>query len=318
MAKNNNLFVHPVRLALYGPAGSGKDYVTKKIIEHFRFLQDDEPKMMVDMKRFAFADKLKEIANIMIGMNNDDTLALTIYSEEFKNKTFIDLDTLEVFHIDPPEEPHAYRSKDSKGRVHKVFDGKIFIEDTNHYVFYTAEDLVHLCAKGQLTEDFKIIPNISSFWKYETIEYPEGCNKDNFKYRRFISYREFIVWVGTYCFQNLLGKNSLVNMMFNSHDYQWYATNAWHGVIVTDMRFPHEYQACKNRGFKIIKIVPEEKEVDINNIAESYYSQFESDFDFFNSRDEGHFNQEMKRLREFVRDNFAEPFDESKHLEKIE
>ena len=322
---DKGLYVLPVKIALFGPAGSGKDYVTKKIIEYFRFSsdQEDSPKMQVDFKRFAFADKLKKIANIIIGRSDMESADLAIYSEEFKNHYFIDLETLECRWImDLPKESHTVIQGMFGRRVHRVFhDDRIADDDLRHYVIYTADDLLDLCDKGKsatvgsyMTPNM-IIPNISSFWQYETVEYPAGYNKDNCQHRRLISYREFIVWLGTFCFQPLLGKNSLVNMMFNDAEYRDTVVRPWHGVIVTDMRFPHEYEACKARGFKIVKIVPEEKDIEINNIAESYYSTFESDFDFFNSRNEGHFNQEMKRFKKFLCDSFAEPFDESKHYE---
>ena len=289
-----------IRIALYGPAGSGKDYVAKAIIEDFR---ND---LGIYVQRYAFADNLKKVTNILLGLNDQQSQDIAIYSEVFKNQYFIDLDSLETMWIVP--KPPVEISKDGMQILYRDPE-KYGIQ--GWFTIYTANSLFELFQKASRGNDHNVIPNMVQNWSFENVEYPEGYNIEIDKYRRLISYREYIVWIGTYCFQNMLGTNCLVNSMMNYINTESnsdiigdvitgpglpYAS----GVVITDLRFPHEYEECKKRGYTIVKIEAEKKEADVSNIAESHYSKFSPDFIFYNSRNEEEFKNEMKRLEEYI------------------
>lgn len=286
--------LNPVKIAIYGPAGSGKDFVAKAMIKSF---QED---LGVDMKRFAFADNLKKITNTLLGLNDTYIQELAVYSEDFKNKYFIDLDTLDKMWL-YTEVPEVYTKRGPLGENQQIlykFKDQKSHETNGWFTIYTANSLFELY---QRASSYEVIPNMVQSWSAETVEYPEGYKEGEDTYKRLISYREYIVWIGTYCFQNLLGKNCLVNSMMNSQEFNEYSANRGKGVVITDLRFPHEFEACKKRGFKIVRIKTEKKEIDIDNIAETYYSEFKEDFVFYNHRDERLFKNEMKRLENFIR-----------------
>ena len=284
------MIIEPVKIAIYGPAGSGKDYVANAIINDF------ETSLGIELKRFAFADNLKKITNTLIGLDDKSMQDLAIYSEDFKNKYFIDLDTLDKMWI-LPETPEVYE-KSGKQILYK--DPKRYGVE-GWFTIYTASSLFDLYQRVASSVDHNVIPNMVQNWSAEIIEYPEWYIKETDTFRRLMSYREYIVWIGTYCFQNLLGTSCLVNSMMNSLEFVRYSSrDLQHGVVITDLRFPHEYDACKKAGFKILKIEADKIEADIENIAESHYSKFDPDFIFHNYRDKELFFSEIKRLEEFI------------------
>ena len=281
----NQTKTNPIKIAFYGPAGSGKDYVASKV----------QSLLCQDAKRFAFADKLKKIVNELLGLSGD-VLEQSIKSEDFKNKTFVDLDTLETFRLkEIPSSPFVY---DSFGMTsHVLFDDQERYSVSGPFVIYSADTLYELM---QISSGILVIPNIDQSWEHEAIVYPLGDNQTqkDIKYRRLMSYRELLVWFGTCCMQNMLGKRCLVNAMMNDHEFKEQMHSG--GVIITDLRFPHEYDACKNHGFMIVEVEAETNDVNVSNIAESYYSKFVPEFVFHNSRDPQKFAEEIDRLKAYI------------------
>lgn len=279
----------PVKIALYGPAGSGKDYVAKHLIDELA-LQG------TDIVRFAFADKVKETVNNILGFN-DYQKKMSVESEDFKSRVFIDLDSLESGWLSEVPKDTTCQGEFLQ-TTHKIRYDKNF---GSPFVVYTAKDLFELLQRVQSSQDRQVIPNVMQSLAFESIEYPEGYNKET-QFYRLMSYREFVVWFGTYCCQNLLGKRIWVNSMMNDEKYIKTITKDNSGVIITDLRFPHEYDACRENGFKIIKIEAEKKEVEVSNIAEEHYGKFDPDFVFFNSRDKETFDSEMRKCIDFIYD----------------
>lgn len=282
----NQTKTDPIKIAFYGPAGSGKDYVASKV----------QSILYPDAKRFAFADKLKKIVNELLGFSGD-VLEQSIKSEDFKNKTFVDLDTLETFHL--KEIPSSPFVRDSFGLTtcHVLFDDQERYGVSGSFVVYSADTLYELM---QRTSGILVIPNIVQCWEHEAIVYPFGYNQTqkHINYRRLMSYRELLVWFGTCCMQNMLGKRCLVNAMMNDHVFKEQLQSG--GAIITDLRFPHEYEACKNHGFMIVEVEAETNDVSISNVAESYYSKFVPEFVFHNSRDTQKFTEEIDRLKAYI------------------
>lgn len=281
----NQTKTEPIKIAFYGPAGSGKDYVASKV----------QSLLYPDAKRFAFADKLKKIVNELLGLSGD-ILEQSIKSEDFKNKTFVDLDTLETFRL--KEIPSSAFVYDSFGlSSHVLFDDQERYDVSGPFVIYSADTLYELM---QRTSGILVIPNIMQCWEHEAIIYPFGYNQfqKDIKYRRLMSYRELLVWFGTHCMQNMLGKSCLVNAMMNDHEFKEQLHSG--GIIITDLRFPHEYEACKNHGFMIVEVEAETNDVSVTNIAETYYSKFVPEFVFHNYRDTQKFAEEIDRLKAYI------------------
>ena len=71
--------------------------------------------------------------------------------------------------------------------------------------------------------------------------------------------------------------------------------------IITDLRFEHEYDFCINNKFKIIKVNNLNNTLNVNNIAENYYSLFKENYVFYNYiSDDIKFKIEFKKLIEFI------------------
>ncbi len=282
----NQTKANPIKIAFYGPAGSGKDYVASKV----------QSLLYPEAKRFAFADKLKKIVNELLGLSGD-VLEQSIKSEDFKNKTFVDLDTLETFNLkEIPSSPFVHERFGLTSHV--LFEDQERYSVPGPFVIYSADTLFELM---QRSSGILVIPNIVQCWEYESIIYPFGYNqaqKDLKYYRRLMSYRELLVWVGTYCMQNMLGKRCLVNAMMNDHEFKEQLHSG--GAIITDLRFPHEYEACKSHGFMIVEVEAETNDVSVSNVAESYYSKFVPEFVFHNSRDTKKFTEEIDRLKAYI------------------
>ena len=200
------------RFAFIGRAGSGKDYVARKIRKvHGEGIS----------ARFAFADKVKEDIVKILGIPSEEW-ELFLHSEDYKNNMRVDLGKLKVTH------------KDS------LVDKK-------------------LVNASEVTED--IVGDINNY---------------------YMSLREFMVYYGTYIMRKSLGENIWVNQLFNSESFKKKIANPDILVTITDVRFPNEYKACKEAGFKIIKVVNPESSLGIDNVAESYIDEFEPDYTFYN------------------------------------
>ena len=307
-----------IKIALYGAAGSGKDYVARELMKSF--LEEDN----IGFYRFAFADNLKKIVNNILGLT-PELDEMSYNNEDFKNKYLIDLETLDGYFIEEPIVGSEVR--DSLGNTKHVmlYDPAKYGVDFS-FVVYTASDLYELCQKSVSVIGNCVIPSVSQSFDFDTIVYPEWYSTDSSvaniypewytpstmtNPKRLISYRELIVWVGTYCFQNMLSKNVWTSSVFNSVEYKSFMTSQkTNGAIITDLRFPHEYRACKDNGFFIVNIVSQDSPYNVNNIAESHYREFDPDFTFMNTRDVSLFKVRMNEMKHDILDNCNE-----KHME---
>ena len=117
-----------------------------------------------------------------------------------------------------------------------------------------------------------------------------------------MSIREMLVYYGTYVIRNRFNENFWANLMITTpefktvtaeidkingiDDYYKRKNNIITMAIVTDLRFPSEYEILKKEGFKFVKIERKENIHKTNNIAESYYDEFNADFTFVNTPDD--------------------------------
>src|SRR5574344_1269901 len=196
------------KIALFGQAGSGKDYLTKKIIEHYK-------NKNINVQRIAFADNVKRNIKVLLNLSDKDYLNF-LYNEDFKNKIYLNLRTFEIKKI----------------------------EDTNNYHLISSQDLNKIKDKNF----------INDIW---------------------ISFRELTVYYGTYVMQKSFGKLVWVNSIKS-------LINDNYLNIITDLRFEHEYDFCINNKFKIIKVNNLNNTLNVNNIAENYYSLFKENYVFYN------------------------------------
>lgn len=118
--------------------------------------------------------------------------------------------------------------------------------------------------------------------------------------RIFMSLREFTVFYGTNVIQKHLGRKTWCNTIFNSKEYVDARQNGL--VVITDCRFPHEYEECKNQGFYFVEVVSSEKpDFEVHNIAESYYSTFKCDYTFHNNKkDDDVFHIELLKFLKWL------------------
>lgn len=115
----------------------------------------------------------------------------------------------------------------------------------------------------------------------------------------FMTLREFIVYFGTFVAQRLVGRKVWCNSLFNSLGYQT-ALDEEKIIFITDVRFPHEYEECKKRGFNFIRVTASD-ENNLDNIAESFVDTFEADYTFVNTKlDSDTFYKNIQKLVDWM------------------
>ncbi len=107
-------------ISILGKKGHGKDYISELIAEKLK------NEFNVEIKRLAFADRLKEMLNLLTGIE----LGL-FYSQVFKNKYMINLRNFEVSEID--YRVSTVSSKSFNEDLFKQFDVWISIRELLQY-----------------------------------------------------------------------------------------------------------------------------------------------------------------------------------------
>lgn len=249
------------KIALYGKSGHGKDYLCEALIEEIGLVT---PYLAA---RFAFADKIKEQLSILLGFNDEQRIRF-LHDPDFKNNTYVRMDSLETVYMDPEI------ADDYKKRTE--FLGE---EDTS---IRTADELNSHIEYGFITDEK---PN----------------RKD------LISLRELLVYYGTYVMQKRFGKNVWISSVFNDKRFREAESDpdGFHVIIVTDVRFKKEYDALREKGFKFVKVELDPKYVkkEVKNVAESFYSTFEPDYTFINYHEQDVFNDRLSSLVHWLIEN---------------
>ncbi len=269
-------------IAFYGPAGSGKDYVAKHLVDLLSYdieennfhpyLIFSKPIRDVGCQHLAFAIPVKQNISILLGFNEEEKRKL-LYDEKFKNNTYVNLKNMSYTYVNTEEYQNFYNSKEVNKQI------------------FTAKEL----------NDYfhRIYKNASEFSENPSIDEMRG--NENI----WISLREFLVYYGTYVGQSMISRNVWVNAAFNNLkeiSHRCKIEQIPSIVYCTDLRFPHEYKALKKKNFIFIKVNNKEKNIDISNIAESYYDQFKPDYIFENTYNTEEFNKELRNLENFIYD----------------
>lgn len=230
------------RIALYGPAGSGKDYLCKKIMA-------DSP----STHRYAFADAMKIGIADILGFQDCFRKAITDNeSEHFKDNYCIDLGTLKVYPATHPSD--------------------------NSMKYVSASELYEM-KKHDINMKYFAPEN-----KYNNV---------------YITIREFLVYFGNYICKPFINKNIWINSVIAKLPPYDPQMGIYGGkCIVTDLRFPEEYEALKKAGFLFIKVNrPDRSKIEkVENIAESHYGSFVPDY-IYNNYEESNDNPYIKKKR---------------------
>lgn len=254
-------------IALYGKAGSGKDFLASKIIEYF------EKYSTKKCHRFAFADDLKMMAKHILNLSDKDADQF-MHDEDAKNNTYIDLKTYKLWRFGKYDVPKP----SSCVKLPVTYKGSIVgLSEESKICFLNAEDL------GNITEE--CFPNNISISEYL---------KDYTDFN-FISYREFIVYLGSYVFQRMIHREFFINQVFNSKEYEKAVFND-DIIIITDVRFYPEFKKCRDSGYFIVNVINDDQVSHVSNIAEDQYNKFKSDYVFYNSYDQSTFDERFGKL----------------------
>lgn len=139
--------------------------------------------------------------------------------------------------------------------------------------------------------------------KNNFINNPSGKAKYPGNAEKWISLRELCVYFGTYIMQNYFNKKIWINSILNSKEFK-YAEKENPFVIITDLRFPAEYNELKEQGFKFIRIYRHDKSERLDtNIAESFYDGFHPDYCFYNTSEACHrkdYDDNLDNLKEYI------------------
>lgn len=271
-------------IALYGPAGSGKDFFCKalkfiynKVVaqyysntlepvspKYFQLFTEffiDEYKEEDDyVFRLAFADQLKESISVTFNV------PLTwLHDSYYKDNAYINMSTLEL-----------YKSEED---IPKGTDYIIVSDELYANVMYT-----NVFGGPSSDED-------------RTVKSLLGAN------RVFMKIRDLITYYGTYVMRNTFGNNFWISNLFSKKEFNLYNQKNMKGspgyvLIVTDVRFQNEYEELKDKGAIFIKIESDFNEKSVGGVPESFYDNFTYDYIFENSKDEFKFAYNLKKIFE--------------------
>jgi hypothetical protein len=259
-----------LKIALYGPAGCGKDYVARKLREAWiTYKMKHKDMKLGEFKRFAFADVLKENLGRFIGMN-DEELEKFKQDEKYKNDMLVNLRTFKMIHMPGWNNGINDIYHEYKTDIEPIIG-------TNNKIMTATE----------VEDDIK--------YGFPTNSLTEAMNYAGCDY--YMTLREMCVYYGSTVMCRWFGNDIWADTIFNSKEYQESIDNN-DLIVFTDMRFNAEYQQLLKQGYKIIKIVLPEFKDNIKNASESHYDKFKPDYIFENSYDD---EELMKHEEEFLK-----------------
>ena len=247
------------KIALYGPAGCGKDHTAKALTELIFHTKYSSELWKENFYQFSFAKPLKKIMMDAFNLSED-----MVTEEYYKNNVWVNLYTME---IDTTYIPHMHSFPEG---IHDKKNGFLKIP-------------IKACKLFQ-----KLIVSGMSL-EMENQSYNINFMMTKMKCEYVMTIRELLVYFGTYIMRNFISDKIWINMSFNNPDYI-NAENHNLMIINSDLRFPSEYERLKKEGYCFIKIIPEwqkSRKTDngsekVNNIAESFYDKFTPDYEFHN------------------------------------
>lgn len=318
-------------IAIYGPAGSGKDWVAEKTAAVFNMLY-----VMSTDKELASSVSFSDVFDRVLPVKGGTPAANGHPSEYLVDATdgmmsgfarlnsIYTLSTLDKFKYGLPgtvEKVFWGASKFDAPRLARLF---AFADPVKHQLaniigippvyFYdrrTKEECYYSYGNGRLywfTDKPHFEPHPSMHVRPEKdleqffcMKAPGFNMKARFADNSIMSFRELMVAHGTYVMQEAYGENVWVKWIF-SHMPPISGEDTLN--IITDVRFPREYRACKARNIPVIRIVNDnrvEGERIVDNVAESHYDEFSPDFTFVNNPSDPQVTMEsMRQLFEDV------------------
>lgn len=308
-------------IAIYGPAGSGKDWVAEKAAAVFNMLYvmaqyenvddlisfDDVFRCVQPVKGGTPAanghpsEYLVDATGVMLkyaGQNGVFKIKNNLSGADEKvycgiSNTFgsVRLARLIAF-----ADPVKHQLANIIGCSPKYFYDRRTKEEC--YYSYGNGRLYWFTDKPHFEPDpeFEVRP-VKDLEEFFCIKSPGFNMKARFADNSIMSFRELMVAHGTYVMQEAYGENVWVKWVF---DHLKTTNDSDTLNIITDIRFPREYRACGARGIPVIRIVNEHRldgERDVDNVAESHYSEFAPDFTFVNNPSDPRVTMEsMRRL----------------------
>ena len=256
-------------IGIYGPAGSGKDFLCDCIRHFYNKISDSSSPKEIDWikiyyefaenhftpvlrenifsfsQRIAFADPLKNtlscLTNVPLGW---------FYNTKKKDNTLINLETLET--------------KD----INEIDQSKV-VNDELWYSFI----------EGMNIEDRNYIQNLVN-------------TKDI-----WMTLRDLMTYFGTYLVRHYISNDFWITRTFNDMKNPESEDNL---KIITDIRFKNEYDAIKSIGGKLIEVTSDFNEKNVGGEAESHYEEFDFDYLFMNTKDSLLFLQRFRKLFELL------------------
>lgn len=267
-------------IALYGPAGAGKDYFCK-VLDYFynniynyhgNFFDIREPdfiyimnefknnprKIVDKVTRMAFADPLKESMAIIFQIPLQHLHDTQLKEGEYINmKSFELIDTTIDFSLDDLKAFHSQN---------------LILDDETYFKI--------------LSKEKELTPQEQKFFDENKV---------------YMNLRNLLTYYGTYVCRGFINDKIWINAVLKSNKFLRWETNTDNQVmIITDVRFKEEYDALKEKGATIIKIENQDNQKKVDGVAESHYKEFVPDYIFIN---------DMKDPVEFLR-NFRIIFKE--------
>jgi hypothetical protein len=300
-------------IAIYGPAGSGKDWVAEKTAAVFNMLYvmaqfkdvdesvsfDDVFRCVLPVKRGTPAANGHPSEYLVDATDGVFTPKYAGVSGIFKIKDIGEYNL-------PESVEKVYWGMSNTFGAFRLARLIAFADPVKHQLasiigchpkyFYdrrTKEECYYSYGNGRLywftdkphfepDPQFEVRP-VKDFEEFFCIKSPGFNMKARFADNSIMSFRELMVAHGTYVMQEAYGENVWVKWVF---DHLKASNDSDTLNIITDIRFPREYRACGARGIPVIRIVNEHRldgERDVDNIAESHYSEFAPDFTFVNN-----------------------------------
>jgi hypothetical protein len=165
--------------------------------------------------------------------------------------------------------------KDLAGKILNDLSGNIF---ENKKFADKLKDMVCLligCTREQLEDrDFKEKELGEEWRQYFNDDYDLVCEKES-TFSSLLTPRKLLQLLGTEAGRQVIHNNIWVNALFADYDTSSNYDSNW---IITDVRFPNECQAIKDRGGIVIKINRDSDVVD-NHSSETALDNYDG-FDF--------------------------------------
>lgn len=266
-------------IAIYGPAGSGKDYLSdclRFFFESFTFVRnqfnkESEGKFGVQVpkisfikifyeflekrkpnkqysKQIAFADPLKESLSKLFGIPLE-----TFYDQSLKDSVYVNLTTFQTV-------------------------------DTNKFCLDQSDLILSDEELYKFKKDEHKFPEVQKCFELNNV---------------YMSIRSLMNYYGTYVIRQVFYDEFFIKRTINSKAFDDYS-NDDKLLIISDIRFPNEFKALKEQGAYIIEVQNPNNKKNVQGATEDHYDEFDPDYLFTNDFNELKFLMNFQRLFFFL------------------